>query len=374
MDTSHAVDEALVGLCPSYWSHIPMLVGQIHNLTVMDGFNCLIHKTKYIPVSRCTLVGCVVAYERKNSGSSFVLDDGTGLIDCVYWEENQFRDVLPVLADDSEDNGISIRVGNIVKVMGRLDCTLSETSNAIREIRVSLCQPIHTGLNRRASPFSIDAESRHVLSVQQHEYSDVTEVLDCLGNNLRKQIMEKHDFPSADDSVSAWRLFGVNCRCPSTRIKTELLYCACISTPESTDANFHFRFKLLDLILSLSEKDSLFFFQYRQLLEHQSYFHGVANRSNFNYQLQRSISALRNDGIIFLFDESSDTYLLITLRAVLIPYIELLSSQSWEDSVIRSALLKSSPECLRNVPKGKIQLVRRMLHEQTNCNKEDKEK
>ena len=374
----HAVDEALVGLCPSYWSHRPMLVAQIHNLQVVNGFSCLCvqHHQRYIPISRCCLVGCIVAYERKISGSSFVLDDGTGMIDCVYWEDGQFRDALPVLADDSDDYG-RIRVGDMVRVMGRLDGgTGSSNTTVIREIRVSWCQPIHIGSNRRAAPGSLDAESRHVLQVQQYEYADVQTVLDCLGDHLTQQIRERHDFPSAEDSVSAWRLFGVNCKCPSTRIKTELLYCHCIATPESTDADFCFRDKLLDLLLSLSaEPDTLFFFQYRQLLQHQSYFDGIAkNHSNFNVLLQRSIAALRSDGIISLLDESSDTYLLLTCSAVLVPYVELLHSPSWEDSVIRSALLKNSPECLRNVPKGKIQLVRRMLQEQAKGSKGGNEK
>jgi hypothetical protein len=366
MMTNHAnadVPEALVGLLPSYWAHIPMLVAQIHDLHVINGFHCL--PGSCIPISRCCLMGCIVAYERKISGSSFVLDDGTGLMDCIYWEDDQFRDALPALADDSFLEETSLGVGMIVKVMGRLEGTAM--SHAIqREIRVSWCQPIHAGSHRRAAPFSLDAESRHVLKVAQHTHPSVQEVLDALGTNLCQQIVEKQDFPSSDDTISAWRLFGVYCKCPSSNIKTELLYCSCIATPESTDANFCFRIKLLELLLSLRNHDTLFYFQYRQLLEHQHHFDGVASHTTFNYLLQRTIGALRTDGIIALVDENSDTHLLITYQTVLKPYVELLSSQSWEDSVIRSALQKNSPEFLRNVPKGKMQLVRRMLQEETN--------
>ncbi|GAX26443.1 hypothetical protein FisN_37Hh007 [Fistulifera solaris] len=290
-------------------------------------------------------------------------DDGSGLMDCIYWEDNQFRDALPALADE-ESSENSLSVGMMVKVMGRLEGT-SETGVTKREIRVSWCQPIHTGSHRRVAPFSLDTESRHVLKVAEHKHSSLQEVLEALGPHLQQQIVERQDFPSADDTVSAWRLFGVHCKCPATPIKTTLLYCSCIATPESTDANFCFRMKLLELLLSLADRDSLFYFQYQQLLKHQHHFDGIVSHSNFNHLLQRTIGALRSDGIIALVDEESDTYLLITYHTVLKPYVELLSSQSWEDSVVRSALQKNSPEFLRNVPKGKMQLVRRMLQEET---------
>ena len=43
-------------------------------------------KEIYVPISKCSLVGAIVSAEIRSDGSRlYVLDDGTGLMDCVDW-------------------------------------------------------------------------------------------------------------------------------------------------------------------------------------------------------------------------------------------------------------------------------------------------
>jgi len=133
-----------VGLSPSYWCHLPLTASQIQNDVYHvvqapssgsaadaffrlsgggGGINCLLLRkganadsvattttttgvmttgdnkpetqlatasaaeVKLVPVSKCRLVGTVVAVERRANGSVFyVVDDGTGLVDCLAWD------------------------------------------------------------------------------------------------------------------------------------------------------------------------------------------------------------------------------------------------------------------------------------------------
>ena len=112
----------LIGLTPHYWAHIPMLIGDVHQLGLVNGVSCIVitqdvmhhdddddnqhgyhdddhdhaaaaavvpQHLQFIPVSKCTLVGVVVNVDHKSNGSIlYLIDDGTGLMDCLQWNEN----------------------------------------------------------------------------------------------------------------------------------------------------------------------------------------------------------------------------------------------------------------------------------------------
>ena len=174
------------GLSPQYWSYIPMTVLDVLNLNLRDGINYYsTTKTKtktktspssekassseldqLCPVSRCVLVGQIVyASERRRDGSiQYILDDGTGCVDCVQWWEydnNTTMDTtirstrtnlfhLPSLGskydeeyhDDDDDNNNNIImsmllnteknknqqhfvIGNLVRIYGKIECLAS---------------------------------------------------------------------------------------------------------------------------------------------------------------------------------------------------------------------------------------------------------
>eukprot|EP00531_Pseudo-nitzschia_arenysensis_P019755 CAMPEP_0116123018 /NCGR_PEP_ID=MMETSP0329-20121206/4524_1 /TAXON_ID=697910 /ORGANISM="Pseudo-nitzschia arenysensis, Strain B593" /LENGTH=131 /DNA_ID=CAMNT_0003616905 /DNA_START=190 /DNA_END=582 /DNA_ORIENTATION=+ len=81
-----------------------MSVMDVHNLKLKDGIHWLERQRRRTtnqeksalandskdclstPVSKCLLVGHIVyAAERKGGSKVYILDDGTGMIDCVHW-------------------------------------------------------------------------------------------------------------------------------------------------------------------------------------------------------------------------------------------------------------------------------------------------
>ena len=85
------LDQCLVGLSPAYWAHVPLSIRQVHDLQLLQGINVLVQKralsaeTRLLPLSKCELLGIIVAVESRGDSVLYVLDDGTGLIDCLYW-------------------------------------------------------------------------------------------------------------------------------------------------------------------------------------------------------------------------------------------------------------------------------------------------
>ena len=76
-----------------------------------------------VPVSRCDVQGVIVNVERRAGSTLYLLDDGTGLLDCIRWE-NYDDDVytLPPLVGASETNcaGPEYGVGDQVRIWGRI--------------------------------------------------------------------------------------------------------------------------------------------------------------------------------------------------------------------------------------------------------------
>ena len=69
--------------------------------------------------------------------------------------------------------------------------------------------------------------------------------------------------------------------------------------------------------------------------------------------------ALRKDGIFYLLDTHSDTYLFISKDRVLEPYIDTITSNDIERGVERAQLRREPPPFLQQVPKRRVQYVRR---------------
>jgi hypothetical protein len=390
------VESSQVGLSPGYWSYVPMCIAQIHTLRLVDGVNCWRvlsdqgNAFKLVPVSRCRLVGCIVSVQHKTNGSAhYVIDDGSGLLDCIAWEDYSYEDSLPSLIDHDDDTQDDCQVGDIVQVMGRLELC----SGCLWELHVSFLQSLSRCPSRRAAPSCLDAESRHMLRrtaepLASEEEScsspvrlfNATDVLGWLGPDIASQVHQRQHFPSVEDTTGAWRLFGARCRC-ETRVKNDLLYCHCIATPEETDPEFKYRDALLDLFLDMEsrrgghDKNPLFV-QFQEIASDQC-LEGIAQRQVVELnrpavhakQLQlRTIRALRQDGILHLYNVASDTYLLISRSNVLEPYTRLLYSKDWEDSIVRAKLQKNKPDFLDKVPKARLQLVWRALKENENTN------
>ena len=481
-DTLVGTETFLLGLAPSFWAHVPMFIGQLVNDVILleNGVQCLPvnnsstagsngNGCRWIPVTKCQLVGHVIAAERKGGACvQYVLDDGTGLIDCLYWDNNdEGGGALPALtlegAAAAQQEAV-FPIGELVKVHGKIQCcaatptavntaahattssigntTLQQQQNiVVREIHASLVQSLSSSRPRSQHHIShsLDPEWQHwrdcmrLQQQQQKECTSITnamDVLQLLGPHIRQQVADRTQLPSADDTVGAWRLFGTQCPCITQIggagsggpcLKRDLLYCHCIATVEPMDPNYVYRdnllWELLDLEhhnyyqaeqkLYLAEDEELQLeerryhplrFSYQSLREDQELNRiakqvilslnldpaatatttattklsvNIAIQQQMEQLVRNTVRALRQDGILYLVDPTKDIYMLISKGNVLRPYIQ--QSLHCRDHVERERFHSQRPDYLQNVPRARLQLVKRMVLEEQQQQKQQQQ-
>ncbi|CAB9521765.1 expressed unknown protein [Seminavis robusta] len=391
---------AVVGLSPCYWSHISMHIADIHHLQLVNGIPCLQrcntqnNQQQCYPVSKCCLVG-TIAYEA--SSHKFVLDDGTGLVDVIFWGGPLHADqgiyALPPLATSTTDHHPSTQslwsVGDRVRVLGRIECmSVSEHCHRVNmmetvpvelrkgmfEIHASIMEPlVQPNDNNNTNNNELNWEANHwIKSIQATQPATNTDnpiglrnandTVTWLGPKIANDVCHRRKFPSADDTLGAWRVFGVHCHC-DVPYKDALLYCHCQATPEPLDPNFQYRDALLQVLLQMEQEH-----HHRQQQENMDLrfiYRTVANHAPLNQVAMQVVSqqgsvqqlvvatfrALRKDGILYLLDEKTDTYLLLSTQSVLEPYVTRAKSRRW----------RRVPIYLQQVPSARIQYVKRCL-------------
>jgi hypothetical protein len=386
----------LVGLSPQYWAHTPMLMDQFHRLALVGGIDCIRTSTKLLPVSKCTLLGVIVNVDRKSNGSVlYLVDDGTGMVDCLHWIDNDhYR--LPSLSRSTEYPSNHLCVGQVVRIMGRIKVLAIgsvrdtmvvagktwEIRDAVRELHVSVIEDIQVRQDLRR--MDLGPETLHWLQCMdflKNCESDLsndaaapvvrngTDVLSLLGPAISKGALARTDLPSADDAIGAWKVFGAGCQC-DLPYKESLLYCHCQATIEPLDPHFVFRDSTLATLLELEAmSDGHCIFLYQAII-HNPALVTVANNvlpkdgsGSLRQLFVKTFAALRKDGLIHLVDENTDTYRLISRQRVLEPYLEKMDDKSIENILERKALLAEQPPFLHNVPKARLQYAKRCLQQ-----------
>jgi len=332
------LDCSIAALSPSYWSHIPLCIGQINT---KDANGRLLTYNNHNPFTRGHLVGLLVAKHVKETAIHYVLDDGSGLLDCVEWTASR----LPSLLWSHEDG---CNVGDWVQVWGRFEYVgHAENGEVVVELQV----------NEMVRVERVRDEVAHLQRLVQSAESYVAPetVLEWLGPCLSRDIRERRQFPAANDRVGAWRLFGPSCPCRDTIVKRDLLYCHCLATPLEQDGDFQFRDALLEWLLSRREEGPLWI-GYRNVKDNLSSFSKAGMNSDL--LLRKTMSMLRKDGIVHLWDAELDIYLLVCAPRVLLPHAKLLQDT---DGLLRTVLKRNPPPFVQAIPKARLQLVRRML-------------
>jgi len=178
------------------------------------------------------------------------------------------------------------------------------------------------------------------------------------------------------------------CGCPLLYFIYHFVDCHCQATTEPLDPFFRYRDCLLEELLRMerelpTDQDELRFqffaivngssdssrrlndISVREIMSSRgnSAAHTNSGRVSASEAQQLAIGtfrALRQDGIIHLLDHESDTYLLISCKRVLEPYIrkKLLSSTEFDASSRRRG---QRPSYLSKVPKARLDVVRRSL-------------
>mmetsp|Transcript_17908 Transcript_17908/g.26502 ORF Transcript_17908/g.26502 Transcript_17908/m.26502 type:complete len:433 (+) Transcript_17908:62-1360(+) len=390
----------LVGLCPHYWAHVPLCIADIHNLKLVNGIDCLDisassdNNQKFIPVSKCLLGGIIVSVHPKHNNSTlYLLDDGTGLMDCLEWGQDVKYQLPSSLLSSTFETQWRPKylVGDLVQIWGKIRVVRLDSNggNAVREIRVIRMEHAR---KKKQPPREYDAswqcETRHVrkLCDWHDQYNPLkspgnstkvistpknsVDMLRFLGPTLTKQILNRLEWPSPQaDSAATWRVFGPSCRCIlPNNMKEELLYCWCQATREPRDSEFKFREALLCYLLrrqegkkTMTQQEPLCFAyqsilndkELQTLTKQQITSFSVNGATNSNYQslVQKTVAALRQDGILFLVNRDSDEYLLVSRSRVLEPMLR--NKKQWQSKKTES----QHNRLWQFVPKSRIHFI-----------------
>jgi hypothetical protein len=270
-----------------------------------------------------------------------VLDDGTGLVDCVHWStSDQQHDIyyLPNLESDVKEVQVQDRlvVGDLVRVFGKLECLardvsvtcdLDEDNNGrkqkwIGEIQAAIIEPLQDDV--------VLAEANHWKRCQAATPKSIQYWLDLLGPQIQAQVHQKANLPAANDTLGQRRVFGTSCQCVVS-YKESLLYCHCQATLEPLDPHLKFRDSLLELLLVFQERNTeMLVFPYKDIKTdpqlRETAFEvaltaGKGTKDMVDQLFRNTFRALRKDGILYLVNSHTDDYLLITRDKVLEPFV-----------------------------------------------------
>ncbi|CAJ1931904.1 unnamed protein product [Cylindrotheca closterium] len=410
----------LVGITPQYWAHVPMLIDDIlHHLTLSKGGINFLHSlpqhTK-IPVSKCLLVGRIIwAKQTSDSAMAYILDDGTGLMDCVCYHNHntdavyELPSLLPTSSSSSpflddnvneiENNHIQnkrrpIALGTCVKVFGKIkNLAILQNGRVLREVNAQLIEPVYESFatNSTKNPehdhwmkcANFLQTSNNNNSKNGRPSTNILQPLGCLeilGDRIRSQVRAKRRLPSADDTLGAWRVFGTRCLCACPEsIKESLLYCHCQAKVSVLycDQQFQYRDALLKHLLERQTKYAKkLVFSYQDIQKEESLIQVAREQEAksgdnkkekkkkfFHQELIRStVRALAKDGIIYHIDPDNDQYLLITREKVLEPFVRDELDRTGNSKNYVS--LKGAPEYLKVVDLEKFMYIKRcIVHE-----------
>ena len=328
-----------------------------------------------VPVSKCDFVGMIVRIERRSSMISYLLDDGTGLIDCIDWADDYFT--LPPIegAHEVSTDDNDIQLGDCVRILGRIKSIADLGNEIVREVHITVIQKedvtlkntetlhwlqcIHNGRRVTNAPLFQNlfrkSDERNVFPSMRDENSNFFRRIQN-GDDIGQMLSDQAAI-NPDKLHSGWQCFGPNCKC-NIYHKHHLLYCHCNASYDSLDPDYRFRDALLKWLLKLEESvpdNKSLFFLWRLINEDESLTKLskdiVGDNTKTWRLLRKTFAALQNDGIIYLNDEEKDEYLLISRARVLEPYI----NERKESMLSKNDM----PSYLSNVPRSRLRFAER---------------
>lgn len=382
----------LVGIAPNFWAHVPMTIAAINGLKLVHGIHCWTSTDglHHVPVSKCVLVGLIVnALIRSSDGATlYVLDDGTGLIDCLSWTNNNQDDLfyLPsLLANGDEIQTKKVGLGDMVKIFGKIQCVTIQEGNCEEKETFVVREILATMVERISDSADANEEARHWRACAERE-SNLTNnptkfnaigYLKLLGPQITQQVREGRHLPAADDKLGEWRIFGTSCSC-TVAYKDELLYCHCLAKVEPSDPQLVFRDALLQHLLRVqSSHAKKLVFPYKGI-KINTQLRSVAfsvisnnngkcsnNQSKMKVMVDRlmlnTIRALRHDGILYLAEVKADQYMLVSRRWVLEPYVRAELASKRKSNLPRNFINLEGAPYLSKVHRDRLLYIRRCI-------------
>lgn len=279
------LSHCIVALSDAYHQYNPLLIKDIKELVVLNGFDCIltfrrkvdisdstVPSIHVLPVSKCEIVGIVRYCQIKGNGRiNLIIDDGSGVIDAIFWADTF-----------SLNENIPCSVGDLVRLRGNInvlsleekraiviDGKSYEGRTAIREIYVTSLRPLEDNNEEvlhwlQCLQFQSRLDLNH--SKEKSEETDWSLFQDILDAPVRNgletfQLLPQeiqNQIASQDNNVDTtgnkdWYLvkyYGRGCKC-RMEYKEKLLYCHCIASKVENDENFVFRDALLNFLLQL---------------------------------------------------------------------------------------------------------------------------
>ena len=372
-----------IGLSPQYWSYTPLLIGDLNDLLLLGGVDCMVVRssggqTKVLPVQNVLIFGVATSIVKRATHTTISVDDGTGVVDVACWDDdsddspqgNAF-DLPPLLPEHQrlKRRKCGFRVGDSLEVMGKIKTlTAGEPAsqpglgaarcNCTREVVVkSICISTTDRWNAEAL--------RWLTAMQFAKQADSIgtggDVLSLCGDRIKSSVV-------LDGDMLVDRDFVVNRRCCQTSRRTRLAfyYCHCEAKLESLDPTLFFRGALIDLLLEmesresgvgcvsatedcldligLSESDQTttppLLFRYEtvnkneelskialDLVVSQNSTPDDLVETNVQRLFRRTFAALVSNGLLCLFNQEEDIYLLVSRSRVVEPYLRWRKKQ-----------------------------------------------
>ncbi|KAL7477031.1 hypothetical protein ACHAW6_002849 [Cyclotella cf. meneghiniana] len=445
LDAISNVDFRIIGLSPQYWTHTPLLIGDLIGLPLINGVDCFIvppnidcesdsHNNRckkasldsdtsrhIFPLSKVLLQGIITAIDRRPNGCILiVIDDGTGSIDCRYWDEQynhiSGKDLFLLHSEHERSRNretFSFVVGDCCEVLGKIKSMTSGTKHSrdnfgsfdstTLDIRFGCIREVHASsvclIDRRQG----DSEIFHWLKclkfsreVQQTIKSG-KDVLSLLGKSITSSVLSvdgSSDFNLGTETGPS-NVLGRECCQTPRRFRNALFYCHCEATLETLDSSFRYRDALLDHLLDMeaallhsshsnhasyiedcvdligAESDAMqppLMFTFDSIYKDENLSSTVRNivastmipEANARKLVQNTFAAMTKDGILNLFDPVTDVYLFVSIERVIEPYLRNSSKVG-----AGMAAVPTAPPCfIRCIPKKRM---RQIMNWYRNC-------
>jgi len=437
LDAISNVDFRVIGLSPQYWTHTPLLIGDLIGLPLINGVDCFIvlpkiqcesdadndrckkaslhsDKSRHIcPLSRVLLQGIITAIDRRPNGCILiVLDDGTGSIDCRYWDEscnhNSAYDLSLLHSEHERSKNrekFSFVVGDCCEVLGKIKSMTAGTKHSCDnfgafastwDIRFGCIREVHASSVCLIGREQGNSEIVHWLKClkfsheAQQKIKSGKDVLSLLGNSITSSVLSvdgSSDFNVGTEIGPSNVLRRECCQTPQ-RFRNALFYCHCEGTLETLDSSFRYRDALLDRLLDTEAEllhsshsnhasyiedcvdligaeldamppplmftfDSIYKDEYLSSIVRNIVASTMIPEANARKLVQNTFAAMTKDGILSLFDPITDVYLFVSIERVIMPYLRN-SSKVGAGMV---AVPAAPPFFIRCIPKKRMRQI-----------------
>lgn len=424
----------MVALSDAYHQYNPLFIRDIKALLVLNGFDCIVTScyssdavdgnnssaVHLLPVSKCEIMGIVRYRQVKSNGSiSLILDDGSGVIDAIFWS-----DIHTVNENTPFAVGETVRVRGNINVLSLnekkivyLDGQKYEGREGVREIYISSFQRVIEP-NEEVAHWVLcllfrkrlqdTTDCRNEMNFDNHMlYAPVLnglETYNILPASMKEQVSLDECYVNTSQGQEWFfvKYYGRGCRC-NLSYKDKLLYCHCLATKDMNDPDFVFRDALLETLLhfeqalkveSLSSTSNNNGANVSEMTDEskvvpsclQFEFSGILRchslqllakevlqaSDNLYYNIHKlfssAIRCLRKDGVLYLQDERKDIYILLSADSVLIPTVknQIISEEQLDFELSMNSLRSNThpvsklPNYMESLPYKKLQLVRRL--------------